>query len=188
MEFYMLREKKERFAQLKSTIEDYFNTPKCKKCGNYSTYLSNLKVKFRDKETTDFYDVWGYTVISSGIQEKIKGFKNFNLLPIEIEVDKKERLDEELYKLARIETTGKGGYLQNIHGEKFAHCEECGLPIEVFSSPEGLSVDENEWDGSDIFYFNNWYGNIIITEKVYQVLNETNTKNITFTNLKDYIV
>ncbi|MGA3598860.1 hypothetical protein ACPCXA_01995 [Lysinibacillus agricola] len=51
---------------------------------------------------------------------------------------------------------------------------------------EGLSVDEKEWDGSDIFYFNNWYGNLIITEAVYNVLNESNTQNVRFINLREF--
>lgn len=43
-----------------------------------------------------------------------------------------------------------------------------------------------EWDGSDIFYFNNWYGNLIITAAVYNVLNESNTQNVRFINLREF--
>lgn len=189
MNFYLLWEKSDKKALFKNTAEDS-DIRKCNKCeGVRSTLKKTLKFQLRDKKTSDFYDVMGHDVIGSGIQDILlkHSFKGFSLSPVEIEVvNEKRLLDKELFKLARIEATGKGGFLHDLSGNKIPCCEKCGR-IKILRNHKGISVDEKEWDGSDIFYFNNWRGNLIITEDVYKVLNESNTQNVRFINLKEFV-
>lgn len=189
MNFYLLREKSDTNVIFKNTGEDY-DSKECDKCGGVRSPIKNpLKVQLRDDKTSDFYKLLGSNIIGNGIQDILKRhhFKGFKLSPIEIEVKNEERLlDKELFKIARIEATGKGGFLQDHLGNKIPHCETCGAFLNILRISEGLSVDEKEWDGSDIFYFNNWYGNLIITEAVYNVLNESNTQNVRFIHLREF--
>ncbi|MEX3748342.1 hypothetical protein [Lysinibacillus xylanilyticus] len=189
MNFYLLKEKSGTNVLFKTTGEDY-NRRKCGKCGGVQSIIKNpLKVQLRDDKTSDFYKMIGNNIIGSGIQDILirHNFKGFKLSPIEIEVKNEERLlDKELLNLTRIEAIGKGGFLQDHLGNKVPHCDNCGTFLNILRISEGLSVDEKEWDGSDIFYFNNWYGNLIISEAVYNVLNESNTQNVRFINLREF--
>ncbi|MDD1505809.1 hypothetical protein PVA17_24125 [Lysinibacillus sp. CNPSo 3705] len=187
MNFYLLREKSGTNVLFKNTGEDK-NRRECDKCGGVQSIIKNpLKVQLRDDKTSDFYQMMGNNIIGSGIQDTLirHNFKGFKLSPIEIK-NEERLLDKELFNLARIEATGKGGFLQDHLGNKIPHCETCGTFLNILRISEGLSVDEKEWDGSDIFYFNNWYGNLIITEDVYKVLNESNTQNVRFINLREF--
>ena len=87
--------------------------------------------------------------------------------------------------------TGRTGLLKDINGNVLKmDCEVCGrLQIGGEGSldeAEGLMVDENEWDGSDMFYFKNWEGNLIVTERVKTIIEKGKFRNIEFYNLKDY--
>ncbi len=157
MNFYLLREKSDTNVIFKNTGEDY-DSKECDKCGEVRSPIKNpLKVQLRDDKTSDFYKLLGSNIIGSGIQDILirHHFKGFKLSPIEIEVKNEERLlDKELFKIARIEATGKGGFLQDHLGNTIPHCDTCGAFLNILRISEGLSVDEKEWDGSDIFYFN----------------------------------
>ena len=43
-----------------------------------------------------------------------------------------------------------------------------------------------EWDGSDIFYFKDWKGLIVVTEKVKYLLEKNKMKNVAFANLEEF--
>ncbi|MEB2281017.1 hypothetical protein LAV73_13535 [Lysinibacillus xylanilyticus] len=117
MNFYLLREKSDTNVIFKNTGEGYDIT-ECDKCGGVLSIIKNpLKVQLRDDEISDFYKLMGNNIIGSGIQDILirHNFKGFKLSPIEIEVKNEERLlDKELFKLARIEATGKGVFSKII--------------------------------------------------------------------------
>lgn len=81
--------------------------------------------------------------------------------------------------------TGRTGFLKHMDGVDVKRtCEMCGTP-EIWGERSmeeinGLLVDVKEWDGSDMFYFKNWPGNLIVTERVKDIIEKGKFKNIQF--------
>lgn len=50
---------------------------------------------------------------------------------------------------------------------------------------DGLFVDLS-WDSSDLFYFENWQGVIIVNEKVKEIIEKNKLKNIEFKKLSEF--
>ena len=82
---------------------------------------------------------------------------------------------------------GKGGFLCDKNGEIVEKCNTCNVfDYDKAGDMQGFGVNIEEWDGSDMFFFDNWPGVIIVTEKVKNLIEEKKLKNIIFTNLKEF--
>ena len=85
-----------------------------------------------------------------------------------------------------IEVVGRCGYLRHLNGEMVDKCDECGIfDYNKSNIINGLSVNNEEWDKSDIFHFKNWVGPIIINKKVKDLIEKNKFTNIVITNIKD---
>ncbi len=51
----------------------------------------------------------------------------------------------------------------------------------------GLFVG-GERDGSDVFYFKNWEGSLIVTRRTKELLEKNKLKNIQYTALEEYVL
>lgn len=48
--------------------------------------------------------------------------------------------------------------------------------------------ERESWDGSDVFYFKNWDGVLIVTRRVKELLEENRMKNMDFIDVEDYVL
>lgn len=187
MEFYIIRADN-HFKQKQINSIDSFNIRICSKCNGTHAYLNEkLKVYFPVKNITDFYDVPPYNILSNNVYEILSenNITDFDLYQIDIECKYTDfEMANNKHKLCRFEPIGNGGFLHDLKGNVIPYCESCNRFLGGIG--DGLSVNEDQWDGSDIFYFDNWFGNIIITEKVFNILNKKQLRNIRFINLKDF--
>ena len=95
-------------------------------------------------------------------------------------------LDKNCSKYKELIVTGRAGYLKNRNGKEIPKCPRCGAKNILKAKKEkGFIIDEG-WDGSDMFYFKNWIGVIIVTEKVKQLLEKNKMKNVIFEKLDEF--
>lgn len=193
IEFYIIQKTYTNFARpvkLESSQEVY----ECPKCGSiFVKRLSDIKVYFKGEKVADYYSVSNYNIISGEMQKLLveAGITGFTLKNIVVEswYDLKEnKLDIPFSDLKEIVITGRCGFLRHIDGRIVEKCNECGAKdYESQDEVNGLSIRLDEWDKSDMFYFRNWEGVIIVTEKVKEILEKNDLKNIKFINIKDFI-
>lgn len=192
-EFYMLDEDYDGgFAEAiyknnKSEVEA------CKLCGGRKVKrISNLTVYFQGKKEADIYQVPQYTIINTNVYYRLKemNITGFSVGDIDILgcFDKKGNpIQLDVSGLKEMIVNGRCGYLRNKDGTLVEKCEQCNRfnPVSKHNV-HGLSINTDEWDGSDIFFFNNWFGVIIVTERVKNVLEQARFKNIRFQNIKEF--
>ena len=99
----------------------------------------------------------------------------------------KIRLDKNVDNYKELVVTGRCGYERNKKHELPKSCDLCKT-VGSHEALYGMSVDLNEWDGSDIcFYTNSVWGHVIVTEKVKTILEKKKMKSIYFQKIEDYV-
>lgn len=191
-EFFILDETYSDYAEA-IELDNKVNIRVCSECrSRFVTRLSDLNVKFEGKKIADFYSVSNYNIISKKMfkslnDAKVTGFSTRSIC-IKGWYDKKgNELDINACEFREIIVDGRCGYLRKKEGSLVEKCQECDAKnYKKQDEVDGLYVDINEWDKSDIFYFKNWEGVIIITEKVKEILEKSKLKNVSFVNVKDF--
>ncbi|WP_160679951.1 hypothetical protein [Clostridium sp. C8-1-8] len=192
MEFYIMTE---LFSNYATAIvqESPKKVVECEKCKSIDVILlDKLRVCMKGKKVADYYWVPSTNIISGRLQELLKyeNVKGYELKELIVEdwVDSNYRSIEIDYSdLREIVITSKCGYLRQIDGRIVDKCEKCGNKIyEKRKEVEGLSVDLEKWDGSDMFCYDNWKGVIIVTERLKKLIEKGKYKNIQFINIKDF--
>lgn len=164
----------------------------CPVCGSALRKRKNEKLKFHfeGKRIGDYYYTHTCNLISKRMLQLLKDNGITGFVEKEIECtgwyDRHgNKLDMD-FEYVELEVTGRGGDLLDINGEKVKKCPECNnLDWDSLEEVEGLSIGE-EWDGSDIFYFDDWEGAVIVTQRVKDLLESEGMKNIDFTKLSEY--
>lgn len=164
----------------------------CPVCGSALRKRKNEKLKFHfeGKRIGDYYYTHTCNLISKRMLQLLKDSGITGFVEKEIECtgwyDRHgNKLDMD-FEYVELEVTGRGGDLFDIDGEKVKKCPECNnLDWDSLEEVEGLSIGE-EWDGSDIFYFDDWEGAVIVTQRVKDLLESEGMKNIDFTKLSEY--
>ncbi|MBU3185954.1 hypothetical protein [Clostridium estertheticum] len=165
----------------------------CPKCGAIeSIRLEPIKVYFEGKKQGDFYYVTKGSIISSRLQKILheENVTGFTLGSINVEgwYDSNGKILPIAYDdLKELKVTGKCGYLRHDNGELLDKCDQCDNfdYDKAEDEVEGLSVNLDEWDGSDMFQFKNWSGVIIVTEKVKEIIENNKLKSIKFTDISE---
>lgn len=99
----------------------------------------------------------------------------------------KIRLDKNVDNYKELVITGRCGYVRNKKLELTKSCDLCKID-NCGEELDGLGVDFNEWDGSDIcFYTNSVWGHVIVTERVKTILEKKKMKSIYFQKIEDYV-
>ncbi|GKX66995.1 double-CXXCG motif protein [Inconstantimicrobium mannanitabidum] len=121
------------------------------------------------------------------IEAEVTGFVLKNIVVEGWYDSKGNNLDISFGDLKEMDITGRCGFLRHKDGRIVEKCNECGAKdYEKQDEVDGLSVNLAEWDKSDMFYFRNWKGAIIVTERVKEIVEKSNLKNINFLNIKDF--
>lgn len=187
MEFYVIRD----FSKTK--IKSIYMTNKnkrintCEVCAAItSEFDGSLEISYDGRgERGDYNRLPFWSVVSP---EFISALEGYNITGVNYKdillKDKKGQLVTT--DLKEMEVCGRGGLLHDINGNEIQNCPVCNIVTpEILSEHDGLTVDN--WDGSDIFYFDNWIGNPIVTERVKNSLENSNLKNIKLINVRSYI-
>ncbi|WP_142347351.1 hypothetical protein [Bacillus pseudomycoides] len=185
---------RETYANFAEPIEgvNKFAKKVCGICGGISTTKQHpLRIYFQGKRMADFYSTPSYTFISDKMQKALleNNITGFSLEPfiLQEEAIPFMKLPMDYVKtLKELTVHGDGGYICHSNGEQIKKCQHCGKISENKRTIEGLSVSLKEWDGSDIFFFKNWIGVIIVTEKVKEIIEKHKFKNVRFIDLAEF--
>ncbi|WP_139070118.1 hypothetical protein [Bacillus sp. FJAT-27225] len=139
------------------------------------------------EEGTDYYRVYKWSIISPDFQSAIlsSNITGFHLKEILIDDEKGNLLNTDLKQM---EVSGRGGLLTNLKGNEIPNCPLCHrVSSRILDKEDGLSINLDSWDGTDIFFFNNWKGTVIVSERVKALLQNHNLTNIDFINIREYV-
>ncbi|WP_397539085.1 hypothetical protein [Rummeliibacillus pycnus] len=188
MEFYVLKDTDEKGFRIA-----YWNQKKtikyiCEICGGINSQNEGpLVISFEGKgKLADYYRIVKWHTVSPKfikvlVENKITGIQFKDVL---IDDEKGNLLTTDLKQL---DIYGRCGLLTDLNGEEICNCRQCHRVVPGnLSGRKGLSVNLDKWDGSDMFYFDNWEGNIIVTEKVKELIERNNYPNIYFVNIRSY--
>ncbi|GCD10035.1 hypothetical protein [Clostridium tagluense] len=167
----------------------------CELCGGiHCTYESPHPVIFYGKRIVDIYfDISGF-IISPAVVELLKennitGYILEDVEPLEWKDGKGHDTghDGSSYKLLKVK--GRCGFLCDSAGNIIDKCEKCDRHNSdiLDSLKDGLAFKADDYDGSDIFQFNNWTWLPIVNEKVKKLIKKHKLKGFKFEELKDYV-
>lgn len=193
--FYIMRNTYNNQAKLIWKVDAKYEKFVCEICGGtYCTYTSSHPVIFYGKRIVDIYsDISGF-IISPAVVKLLKAndITGYTLEPIK-QLEWKDGKgndtgnDGSSYKLLKV--NGRCGFLCDSDGNIIDKCEQCDRHNSAVldSLKDGLSFNGDDYDGSDIFQFNNWAGLPIVNEKVKKLIEKHKLKGFKFEELKDYV-
>ena len=188
MEFFVLKKKNSHFKKAVWGNSLTHSIKTCPRCESVFTDLHGpLTISLTSGKDGDYYRAVQYNIISTSFQKILleNNLSGFQLNDIKIE-DSKGNISET--NLKQLDIIGRGGLLKDIHGQEILNCSACHVvDPDILDRLDGLGINQENWDGSDIFYFDNWVGTPIVTEKVKRILEKSNLTNIKIINIKDYI-
>ena len=93
---------------------------------------------------------------------------------------------KEKYYLLKV--TGRCGMIRQLNGEHFPYCRKCHRKIASTGLvTTGVTFDKDEYDGSDIFAFDNLSNIPIVSEKIKDVLIENDLTNLKFVPINEWV-
>ncbi|SFA99882.1 MULTISPECIES: hypothetical protein [unclassified Bacillus (in: firmicutes)] len=193
MEFYVIKQTYEDYAKT-IPIDNTTEKEICYECeGIMVKIIRPIKFYLKGSKQADYYNnIVPYKIVSDRFQRLLK---EHNFLGCEI-LDAKINLEscpskinsEYLEGLKELYIFGRAGLVQDSEGKILEHCPVCHrIPPSIKDEALGLSINLQTWDGSDLFYFSNWEGGLIVTEKVKDVIEEEKILNVNITNIKDFV-
>ena len=156
----------------------------CEECGGvHVIHLDNIRVSFRGTKKGNYYSIPAHFLIDPKIkalfeENHITGYELRDITLVGSANFREDGIQEMVI-------TGRAGHLQKLSGEKFEACSTCGNIIEDFDGIVGAGFDIDTWDGSDVFFVDNFMGIPIITQKVKDLLVKNKIKNVSFINIKE---
>ena len=160
------------FLSIKCPVYDGHQRAKRNRDQNLSIEIK--KPKMGDFVTTVFSD-WLITDRVAEIFEKNK-LTGYNLRPVDI---CNYKFDFSLWELNVTGTAGKAHPDSGIFIEEY-----CGYCNNIKFSPikkgTGIIINENTWDGSDIFTIEEFWKFIFVTDKVKEIIEQNKFKGVLF--------
>lgn len=165
----------------------------CEKCERvYSKKrIGAYHTKLKGKKQGDFYHAPGCFIGNSKFRDmlvkyNITGYKIKDIV-VEGWFDHRDNLiDLDSGDLKEIAILGKCGWYMEKDGMDIKRCNVCGLiNFSTRKEVKGIKVQEDTWDGSDIFSFSNWSGVMICTEHLKEACEKEKIKNIRFIPLEE---
>ena len=143
------------------------------------------------KKLGDTAYITGYFAVSRRVKEIFEknGISGCEFIPMnctewrERNGKPKDKTDVEYYYMKVKSTCGPA---LDIHGEECPHCPVCKSLGYIGMDFEGFGFDESEWDGSDIFVFENKDNIPIITEKLKKILAKEKLTNVEFVKIPSF--
>ncbi|MBQ2800429.1 MAG: hypothetical protein IJF03_03470 [Lachnospiraceae bacterium] len=183
----------EKYAQAYYEFEDGAEK-KCPKCGKICEFsrIGVYHTRLKGKKQGDFYHAPGCYIGNSKFLEMLV---KYNITGYEIKdivvdgwFDQRDNLiDLDSSDLKEIAILGKCGWYADKDGKEIKRCDKCGIiNFSTRKEVKGIKVEEDTWDGSDIFSFSNWLGVMICTERLKEACEKEKIKNIRFIPLEEF--
>lgn len=140
--------------------------------------IGQLRIEIRDKKLSDFLTTFlSEWIVTDAVADILKqnGVSGYKLKPVEV-------CNMELpCKLWEFIVTGVGGDAHSNSGIYLKHqCKYC--KHKRYSAFEnGIIVDEENWDGSDIFTVTGYPRYLLVTEKVKSIIESNRFTGVLFT-------
>lgn len=167
------------------------NRDVCDNCGAiHVTYKGVFNFKIMG-ELLDYYMVSGTPVISERFLNVLQenGFNGYEVNETAPSYGTATMVGDpikEKYYLLKV--TGRCGLVCDMNGEPLPHCRKCKFkfPFSGFIS-DGVLFNQDLYDGSDIFVFENMSNIPIVSDEIKNVITNNKLTNLRFVPLSDYI-
>ncbi len=162
----------------------------CENCGGIHTTVKGIYNFGISGKLYDCYDVASDFVISEKFLNVLRensytGFEVSETAPAKSTNSGCSVPINEKYYLLNV--TGRCGLLRKLDGEFFPYCRKCLRKIASTGLvTTGVSFAESEYDGSDIFAFENLSNIPIVSEKIKDVLLKSDLTNLRFVALSEW--
>lgn len=159
----------------------------CKQCGgNLVSYKEPIKFEIKG-EPCDFYMYCGLIFISQRFYNvlcelNVTGFsvRKAKVIGWNRAKGAKDYNDLIYYELV---VTGRCGFMMNLKSEILPKCSLCGWRLYSKETVSGVKFATEDYDGSDIFVFENQTNIPIVTEELKKKLTKAKISNLTFIEL-----
>lgn len=162
----------------------------CENCGGIHTSVKGIYNFSIKGKLCDCYDVGSDFVISEKFLNILRengytGFEVSETAPVKSTNISCGIPIEEKYFLLKV--TGRCGLLRKLDGELFPYCRKCHRKIgSTGLVTTGVTFAELEYDGSDIFAFENLSNIPIVSEEIKDVLLKSKLTNLRFVALNEW--
>ena len=160
----------------------------CPECGgNHVTTSVPASIEIKGTPC-DFYENSGKLFISSNC---LQVFKQLNLTGYAVLPTKTKskgillNSTPEYYELI---IQGRCGFVRDLNHKILPKCDLCGRRFQLKESIQGCCFEEADYDGNDIFVFNNLLNFPIVNEKIKKQLAKVKLSNVKFTELSSLIL
>ena len=165
----------------------------CPMCGSVreERKYEKYKMRFKGKMEGDYIfspycDIVSLRMIKWLYDNKISGFIENDIICTEWRDRAGKLIENDSSQYRELIVTGTAGCLKTKSGEEIPKCPKCGaLRRSYLKKEKGFMVDD-EWDGSDLFHFEDWKGLIVVTEKVKALMIKNKMKNVAFEKLDEF--
>jgi len=137
---------------------------------------SNLVVTLPGSKVGDFhYTVYGEKMITDRVLELFTqaSVTGFEVRPVDVRLvggSRRDKAPVEMPRLWEFVITGHGGKAHPSCGiNLLIECRACGM-VRYSSYNNGITVDREQWDGSDVFDIIEWPDICLVTEKVKELI------------------
>ena len=169
--------------------DNIYKVRQCEKCkGNFVSYSNPVKFEIHGKPC-DYYLFDNINIVSEKFLEVLEQTEITGYEIKDTECINSESLvleDDKPIKYYELIVTGRCGLIRNINAELLPHCSACRRKFPLTVITHGLSFNQNEWDKSDIFAFDNMSSLPIVTENLKKVLKKAKLVNLKFIELSEY--
>ncbi len=176
-----------RKGQLSYT-DNRYTVESCEVCnGNFVNYSEPINFEIKGK-ICDFYSFDNINIISQKFLEVLKESRITGYEIRSAECLNLNSVAEKPVKYYEMIITGRCGLICNMDFELLPHCSVCGRRLQCDDITHGVMFDDDNWDKSDIFAFNNISSLPIVTEELKNLLIKAKLVNLKFTELSNYDV
>ncbi|MDR0404274.1 MAG: hypothetical protein LBH37_00460 [Oscillospiraceae bacterium] len=195
--FYRLRDDHYKlYALPQPSPNNIEEVTECKSCKAIRVKCKNdiKSISFIGKRVADYHSggLNHWNIISEKFQNLLlnSDITGYELKEIEFYgwYDKREkRVDIDGSEYKQLITTGKCGDLRFKSGRFIKKCKLCnGIDHDDAQTEIGLGFDLKDWSGHDMCLYNNWSGNIIVTQKVKDLIEKNKIRNVDFELLSEF--
>ena len=170
--------------------ENEYDRDICDNCGAiHIRYKGIFNFKIMGK-LLDYYSVSGTPVISERFLNVLRknGYTGFEVSETAPRYGTVTTVGDPIKeKYYRLTVTGRCGLLKQLDGEFFPYCRKCHRKIgSTGLVTTGVTFAESEYDGRDIFAFENLSNIPIVSEEVKDVLLQSKLTNLRFVALNEW--
>lgn len=161
----------------------------CEHCGGRFVEHS-APIQFEIKgEPCDYYLYSNQLFISQRCLDALQALRltGYTVRPAKVIAWDKAQPDTDLNKLVyyQLIVTGRCGSIRDMQSQYLPKCEVCGRKFVLSNRITGVMFEEADYDGSDIFAFQNLYNFPIVSEVVKKKLRKLKLSNMKFVPLDE---